>query len=238
MMSKKIGIIVGVGGVLLVLIGATLWKQAQPPEEVGEVYDYTAIREAANAMNTDEVQTWENIKGEKDAPVVIYEYADYQCVHCAEMNPYLNKLVEEYDGKVALVFRGYVLPYSNNGPMAAAAANAAAKQGYFVEMKDILFEKQDNWYNLRTEKFREKLGEYFLTASAGRGDKAKFFEDMQSAEVKEKIAYDMAKGMEVGLEGTPWIIVNEERVKNEGASISRYVTQIREKINAELKKLN
>lgn len=233
------GIILGViGAVILAIVGVTIWKQNQPEVVEDSTYDYETIREMAAGMQVDEVKTWENMKGGTGAPVVIEEFADYQCSHCAEMNEYLNKLIDEYDGKVALVFRTYVLPYSNNGVQAAAAANAAAKQGYWTEMKDILFENQGAWYNLREEKFQEKLGEYFMMASERQGDREKFFEDMKSEEVRQKIAYDMAKGMKAGLQGTPWFLLNGEWVENQGVSPTRYVAQLREKINAELKKTN
>lgn len=241
------GVVLGVIGVVfLVIVGATIWKQSQPePVEVGTAYDYAVVKEEAAGLEFDEYKVdeiwegeiWDNVKGDLDAPIVIYEYADYQCSHCAEINEYINKLVDDYDGKVAVVFRTYVLPYSNNGLMAAAAANAAAKQGYWAEMKDILFENQASWYNLSVEKFREKLGEYFMTASERKGDREKFYEDMESEEVFEKIAYDMGAGMKIGLEGTPWFIVNGEWLENTGVSMSRYTVQMREKINEELKKL-
>lgn len=241
------GVVLGVIGVMfLAVVGATIWKQNQPePVQVEGVYDYTALKAKAEELEFDKYkvgeiwggEVWDNVKGDPNAPIVIYEYADYQCVHCAEINEYIDKMVADYDGKVAVVFRTYVLPYSNNGMMAAAAANAAAKQGYWAEMNKLLFEEQDNWYKLSAEKFLEKLGEYFMIASGRKGDREKFFEEIASEEVFEKIAYDMGAGMKVGLTGTPWFIVNGEWLENNGVSMSRYVVQMREKINEELKRL-
>ena len=240
------GVVLGViGAVFLAMVGVTIWKQNQPePEQEEIIYDYAAVKEKAAGLTFDEYkvdgiwegEVWDNVKGNADAPIVIYEYADYQCSHCAEVNEYINKMVEDYDGKVAVVFRTYVLPYNSNGLMAAAAANAAAKQGCWGEMNKILFENQGSWYNLKAEKFQEKVGEYFMMASERKGDREKFYQDMRSEEVLEKIAYDMGAGMQVGLTGTPWFIVNGEWFENTGVSMSRYVAQMREKINEELKK--
>lgn len=233
-----------IGVVFLVIVGATIWKQNQPePIQTENVYDYAAMKAKAEGLEFDKNkvgeiwkgEVWDNVKGNPEAPIVIYEYADYQCVHCAEINGYIDKMVADYDGKVAVVFRTYVLPYSNNGMMAAAAANAAAKQGYWAEMNKILFAEQNGWYNLKAEKFREKLGEYFMMASGRNGNREKFYEDMESEEVLEKMAYDMGAGMKIGLEGTPWFIVNGEWLENTGVSMSRYVVQMREKINEILK---
>lgn len=238
-MSKRVITTLGVIGVMvLAIVGLTLWKQAQPKAEVFEsAYSYATIKEMAESEDLDKVTYWDNVEGNEKAPIVIYEYADFQCSHCAEINPYINKLVDEYDGKVAVVFRSYLLNYGPNGLLAAQAVNAAAKQGYFQEMKDLLFENQAAWYNLREDKFREKLGEYFMMASERKGDREKFYEEMESEEVAKKIAADMSAGMEIGLQGTPWFILNGEHVKNEGVSATRYVVQMREKINAELKRL-
>lgn len=245
-MSKKGWIVTGIVlAVFLGMIGATIWKQNQPEVVQKNIYDYDIVKTEADALgftkqNANKIwegEIWDNVKGNPDAPVVIFEYADYQCIHCAEINEYIDKIVKEYDGKVAVVFRTYVLPYSNNGVMAAAAANAAAKQGYFAEMNKILFENQESWSGLKEGKFLEKLGEYFLMASERKGDREKFYEDMEDEWVLKKIAYDMRAGTLIGLEGTPWFVMNGEQIVNEGVSMSKYAAQMREKINAELKRL-
>ena len=63
----------------------------------------------------------DHIKGNPDAPVVIVEYADFQCGYCALMNPRVNKILEEADGKLAIVYRNYLLSYHQNGTAAASA---------------------------------------------------------------------------------------------------------------------
>ena len=73
----------------------------------------------------------DNYEGNKDAKVIISEYADYQCPFCSTVFPYLSDIVKEYDGQVGLVFRSYILSYHQNGTAAASAANAAALQGYW-----------------------------------------------------------------------------------------------------------
>ena len=51
----------------------------------------------------------DNYEGNKDAKVIISEYADYQCPFCSTVFPYLSDIVKEYDGQVGLVFRSYIL---------------------------------------------------------------------------------------------------------------------------------
>ena len=71
-------------------------------------------------------QIGDNIEGNKDAKVLIIEYADFQCPGCAATFPFLSELVKEYKGQVGLIFRNFVLTYHKNGTASAYAANAAA----------------------------------------------------------------------------------------------------------------
>lgn len=178
----------------------------------------------------------ENIVGDPDAPVKIYEYADYQCEGCAAMNPYLNKLVEEYDGKVAVVYRGYVLSYHQNGTAAASAANAAALQGYWKAFKDLLFANQDDWFSATASERQALFEKYFEEATDGKGDLARFRKDMQSAQVAQKISFDRALSEKRGLEWTPYIWIEDERMEREEMG-SKFMENAKAKIDAKLKKL-
>ena len=73
---------------------------------------------AADSRNGD---MGDNYEGNKDAKVIISEYADYQCPFCSTVFPYLSDIVKEYDGQVGLVFRSYILSYHQNGTAAASS---------------------------------------------------------------------------------------------------------------------
>lgn len=178
----------------------------------------------------------ENVVGDPNAPVKIFEYADYQCEGCAAMNPYLNKLVEEYDGKVAVVYRGYVLSYHQNGTAAASAANAAALQGYWKQFKDLLFANQDDWFYASASERQKLFEKYFEEATDGNGDLAQFRKDMQSTKVAQKISFDRALAEKRGLEWTPYIWVDDERVEKTSMG-ANFMESMRTKIDARLKEL-
>lgn len=182
----------------------------------------------------------ENINGDKDALVKIYEYADYPCGYCGMMNPILNEIVEDYDGKVAVVFRSYILLYhEKNGMPAASAANAAAIQGHWKKYKDLLFENQDDWFYSTGADLQEQLEKYFEEASDGKGDLEKFREDMKSEAVAKKIAFDYGIGNKLEIGGTPWIYIAGEWVENKGSdgkglSPAEYGKKIRAVIDEQL----
>ncbi len=179
----------------------------------------------------------ENIKGDADkAKVILYEYADYQCEHCAAMNPCLNQILEEYGDKVALVFRTYIMPYHNNGVITAAAANAAAIQGYWPEMKDVLFANQNEWYYAKASEMPEYLDRYFEAATNGKGDLEKFHQDMQSEAVKHKIAFDMGLSEKADLQWTPSVYVGDKFMnqKEIGGTYDEFLQAIRNEIDKQL----
>ena len=223
-MDKKTGIIVA--AIILIfgaLIGISIFQNRQSQEESYLAHIQPASEESGNIP--------ENVEGNPDAPVLIFEYADYQCEGCAAMNPKLNQLVEEYDGKVAVVYRGYVQSYHANGTAAASAANAAALQGYWREFKDVLFENQNDWFYSDAAKFQEQLATYFKTATAGKGDLNKFKSDMNSAAVAQKIAFDRKLCEERGLEYTPLIYIGDTQVKKSEMG-TNFLENMRTKINA------
>jgi len=141
------------------------------------------------------------LRGSPMAPVTLYEFTDFQCPHCKKAAPYLKKIVEESNGKVKLVFKQYPLPMHSMAREAAKASIAAARQGKFWEMHDLLFKNQDELQAADFNDYAEKLGL----------DAKRFKVDMQSKEVEKKLEADLAEGKAVGVDSTPTIYVNERR---------------------------
>lgn len=146
-----------------------------------------------------------------EAELIIYEYADFGCSHCAEWNKKINDLLKEYDGKIALIFRSYNLGFKNSA-LSARAATAAQIQGYFKEYKDLLFTNQAEWYYEEGAKLNELFVNYFKEASNNKGDVNKFQEDMKSDAVKKRLKFEQKLGKAVNLAGTPTFRINGEAV--------------------------
>ncbi len=76
----------------------------------------------------------DHVRGRRDAPVVLVEYADYECPYCGQAEPVVRELLREF-GDVRYVWRH--LPLSDVHPraqLAAEAADAAAEQGIVLEV--------------------------------------------------------------------------------------------------------
>jgi protein-disulfide isomerase len=130
--------------------------------------------------------------GPRNAPVILIEYSDYQCIHCAQAHEVLNDLLPRYRTEVALVHRHYPLKHSHPfAQLAAEAAEAAGAQGKFWEMHHALFahshELSDEWIRrcayqigLEIQRFARELESHqFETAvnaaaARARAEKIKF----------------------------------------------------------------
>jgi formate-nitrite transporter family protein len=75
----------------------------------------------------------------QEAPVTLVMYGDYECPYCAEAHPVLKQLQERAGERVRFVFRHFPLDSVHpRARRAAQAAEAAASQGRFWEMHDLL----------------------------------------------------------------------------------------------------
>ena len=187
---------------------------------------------AADSRNGD---MGDNYEGNKDAKVIISEYADYQCPFCSTVFPYLSDVVKEYDGQVGLVFRSYILSYHQNGTAAASAANAAALHGYWEPYAKKLFKEQSNWESLAATDRDKHFREYFVEVTEGKGDTEKFLKDMNSDAVKQKIKADMAISKRLGVNETPTIYINGKAFELPSAKEKEFKEKLREVINQALK---
>lgn len=228
--DKKTGIILGVLAVgFCALIGISIWQSNANKIDYSD-YDNTAVQDP----NDDTGGIGDLIDGDPDAPVKIYEYGDYQCDACAPMNPHINELIEEYDGKVAVVFRATIMSYHQNGTAAAAAANAAALQGYWKEYKDTLFSNQNDWFYSSAEERQPQFEEYFMLASNGKGDLAKFRQDMTTTAVQHKINYDEAMASKAGVEYTPTFFIEDKLMDQRGKTTTDFLQEMRDEIDHRL----
>jgi protein-disulfide isomerase len=146
--------------------------------------------------------------GPADAPVVIVEWADFECPHCGMAAPVIHKTVDdpEFKPKTRFVFKNYPLPSHEHADPAARASVAAGNQGKFWEMHDQLFTHQETLTNQDIEGFAKKLGL----------DIEKFKTDWASNETKDKVAKDKEAGAKAGITGTPSIFINGRKFMQYG----------------------
>ena len=165
----------------------------------------------------------DNVKGDPQAPVLIFEYADFQCPGCASINPRVNSAIEKADGKLAIVYRNFILSYHQNGTAAASAAQAAGLQGYYRAYADKLFSEQAEWEYASASERTALFQKYFTEVSNGEGDLEKFNSDLASESVSKKISFDMGIAKRVDIASTPAFYIDGQLIdwsNREGGSIT------------------
>ena len=137
------------------------------------------------------------IKGDKNAPITIIEFSDYECPFCKRSyDNVITQIDKEYisKGKVRLVFRDYPLPFHKKAIPAAIAANCAGEQGKYWEVHDFMFEDQKT--NLEISTIIDSAGDLGL-------NKAKFQACINDKSKEKEITKDIEDGQKYGVRGTP-----------------------------------
>ncbi|PKN97504.1 MAG: disulfide bond formation protein DsbA [Chloroflexi bacterium HGW-Chloroflexi-4] len=147
--------------------------------------------------------------GNENAPVVVVEYGDYQCPACGRFaSTEKPKLVEEFvkTGKVRFVFRSFQF-IGEESFWAAEAAECANEQGKYWEYYEKLYSSQEGenigtFGKVNLEKFANELG---LQTK-------QFNECLASGKFSDKVKAETLEAQNLGLRGTPSLIVNGELV--------------------------
>lgn len=142
-------------------------------------------------------------KGPANAPVVMYEYSEFECPYCKRASETVKQLMEQYPQQLRVVFKNIPLPpsFHKNATEAAYAALAAWKQGKFWEMHDLLFANQTQ---LSPKFYEDKAKELGLNLE-------QFKKDMQSDEVKKIVTDAQKQSQELGISGTPGFLIKGPR---------------------------
>ena len=155
-----------------------------------------------------------NAFGDPDAPVVIEEFSDFGCSHCATFSEGTGKqIAEEYgaNGQVYFIFRstGEFLRHPLT-PLAAEAAYCAADQEMFWEYHDILFANQ---YTLFADPYQNIDKDLVAFAETLELDIDQFKTCFDNREYRARVQQDEVDVRETGATGTPVFVINGRVVK-------------------------
>jgi thiol-disulfide isomerase/thioredoxin len=137
-------------------------------------------------------------KGNPAAPVLMVEFADFQCPACRAAKPLLEEVLKKHDGQTRLVFKHFPLSMHQHAEKAARAARAAQQQGKFWEMYGVLFDNQDRLSPPVIDELAKGLGL----------DMAKFQKDVESEVTADAVARDRKQGERLDLQSTPTLFIN------------------------------
>ncbi|HYP01797.1 MAG TPA: thioredoxin domain-containing protein [Pyrinomonadaceae bacterium] len=223
-MRRKLPIIIIVGVLLAALAGGALLMRpsetstprqniAQLPPTVTTTATSApgATQPAATQPAAPATAPVRHLRGRADAPILLEEYGDFQCPPCGFFHPILKRIESEYEREVRVSFHHYPLRNMHkHAAEAARAAEAAALQGKFWQMHDLLFEKQKEWSDAPAAR------PIFLGYARTLGlNLEKFAQDIDSAPVSTRVMNDESAGSARGVTGTPTVFLNGREVPYE-----------------------
>lgn len=138
-----------------------------------------------------------DLRGPQTAPVVVVEYADYECPYCQQAQPTLDKIEAAYKGRIAFVFKDMPLPMHSHAEKAAEASRCAEAQGKYWEYHDALFAKKQ----LDVTSLKQ-------TARDLKLDGAAFDKCLDSGATVPGIQASSEEATSLGVQGTPTLFIN------------------------------
>ncbi len=146
-----------------------------------------------------------HVLGPANAAVTLEEFGDFQCPPCGKLSEPINQLQKQHNLRV--IYRNFPLPIHAHAKEAAYAAEAAARQGRFWPMHDLLYREQAVW-----SKSSDARALFSAYAGMLQLDLGRFKTDMDSTEVQQKVEADLKHGGSIGVKTTPTIFINNEAV--------------------------
>lgn len=148
----------------------------------------------------------DHIYGSLDAPIVVIEYADFQCPGCAAERGLRTYLESTYGvGNILFVYRHFPLSFHPLASIAAEATEAAAAQGKFWEMHDLIYARRSEWAGLSPDQMRDRLVEY---AGELGLDARRFAQELDNHTYLQRVNADLQVAERENLPGTPSYIIN------------------------------
>jgi protein-disulfide isomerase len=153
------------------------------------------------------------VQGPASAQVTIVKAFDFACPYCEKVNATLDDLVKEYNGKVRVVYKNFVV-HPDVAMPAHLASCAAAKQGKYLVFKNAFWQQGFGAYAATGGKDRSPLGPDNIMKIAGSVglDSNRFKADMDGAECKAQIKGDMDDLERFQVGSTPTFFINGTHV--------------------------
>lgn len=179
-------------------------QDAQKRAQEKQFQDETKKRddEFANPLKP-EIDESRVIFGNKNAPITIVEYSDFECPYCTRGYKTVKEVMAEYKDKVRVVYKHLPLEFHPQAMPAAKYFEAVARQdhGKATKFHDYLFENQ---------KELSGKGEEFLKTAAKKvgADMGRLAKDLADESLMKRIDADRAEAEKFGFSGTPGFLIN------------------------------
>lgn len=176
--------------VIVAIVGGAIFFSSEPEADTGA--------------------TSNNFYGAEQGVITVTEYADFECPACASFSPIFSQVKEQFKDQVRFEFKHFPLVQIHQNAIAAhRATQAAASQGKFWEMHDILYERQQLWGSSTNSSavFEEYARELELNMD-------EYTATVGTSETLAVINADIAAGKALGVNSTPTFLIDGEIIED------------------------
>jgi protein-disulfide isomerase len=160
----------------------------------------------------------DHVRGAMNAPLTLVEYGDFECPYCGMAYPVVKQVERDLGGELRVVFRHFPLKEQHPHALhAAQAAEAAAQQGRFWEMHDIIFEHQSALDDGDLVGYARDIGIDAVEVARALAD------DRYAKAVRAQFR----DGVKSGVNGTPTFFVNGARFDGDWSRPAELIAALR-----------
>lgn len=141
--------------------------------------------------------------GQKNAPVVMVQFSDFECDFCAQQEEVLKRIKKKYNESLRIIWKDYPEPdYNSSSYAAAMASRCAQNQDKFWEYHDFLF------------KNNKKLDEnIFYRGAKDLGLNLDIFEKcLDDSKTRKKIDENILEANALDIPGVPFLYINDQEI--------------------------
>jgi len=189
--------------------GAALYmsKQSNQPSETSASTSSTPVPAGGG-----------HVRGPQNAPVTFMEFGDYQCPSCGYYAPIVQEVLQRFPNQIRFEFHHYPLIELHQWAMTAAvAAEAAADQGKFWEMHDLIYRNQDKW-----SRSQNAESDFVSYANQLGLNVNQFMQSMRSPDIQQRILQDVVRARESKINETPTFFINGQKLATKPSNADEF----------------
>lgn len=192
------------------------------------------VAAVGNLKKIEKLNSNDHVRGTLKAPLKVVEYSDLECPFCKAFHKAMENVFIKYNGtkidSLAWIYRHFPLdsihPKARKEAEAVECANELAGSEGFWNFTDKIFAITPSNDGLDLAQLPVIAGQIGL-------DVTKFNECLESGKMAEKIEADYQNGLEIGVDGTPTVIV----VMEDGKMFMPFKEAVPKDASAEVKAL-
>ena len=196
--SIFLGITVLVATLLLIIFGITALSPVNVKRDNG-----SATNSGITPVEKPTVVFGNPVRGEKDAKITIVVFGDFLCEPCTTIDISLQKILQDFPGKVRYIWKDFPNTTFHKDAMdAAIAARCAQNQNAFWEYHDLLLTNQASINSQAYSIFAAKLN---LNTSS-------FQQCLDAKTTQPIVEKDLEEGLGLNIDATPYLFIDNRRV--------------------------